>query len=78
MLIFNKKTDLIYLSLLLFFSLPSVLSAQELKGGVIGNLKDYSNEKLQSEINNVKYSEKISTNLVLFFMISFRKKISIK
>ncbi|WP_272675052.1 surface lipoprotein assembly modifier [Providencia sp. PROV075] len=58
MLFFNKKTYLIYLSLLLLFSLPSVLSAQELKGGVIGNLKDYSNKKHQSEINNVKYSEK--------------------
>ncbi|MBN7899000.1 hypothetical protein J0L42_20700, partial [Providencia rettgeri] len=58
MLFFNKKTHLIYLSLLLLFSLPSVLSAQELKGGVIGNLKDYSNKKHQSEINNVKYSEK--------------------
>ncbi|MEX6383901.1 hypothetical protein AB6F61_13280 [Providencia hangzhouensis] len=34
------------------------MSAQELKGGVIGNLKDYSNKKHQSEINNVKYSEK--------------------
>ncbi|PCQ38769.1 hypothetical protein CQA26_05560 [Providencia rettgeri] len=78
MLFFNKKTNLIYLSLLLLFSLPSVSSAQELKGGVIGNLKDYSNKKHHSEINNVKYSEKISTNLVLFFMISFRNKILTK
>ncbi|MEX6397351.1 hypothetical protein AB6E88_09755 [Providencia hangzhouensis] len=39
-------------------SFPSVSSAQELKGGVIGNLKYYSNKKHQSEINNVKYSEK--------------------
>ncbi|EPG7689800.1 hypothetical protein LL050_003391, partial [Providencia rettgeri] len=58
MFIFNKKTNLIYITLLLFFPLHSIQAVQDVNEEVTNDLSGYSNKKHQSEINNVKYSKK--------------------
>ncbi|RFT11693.1 DUF560 domain-containing protein [Providencia rettgeri] len=58
MFIFNKKTNLIYIILLLFFSPRSAQAVQDIKEEITNGLNGYSNKKYQSEINNIKYSKK--------------------
>ncbi|MEW2739484.1 surface lipoprotein assembly modifier [Providencia sp. PROV130] len=58
MSIFNKKTKLIYVILLLLLPIHSTQAVQYLKMEVTNILNGYSNKKHQSEINNVKYSKK--------------------